>query len=176
MRIGDKPDGYRLEKADKLYWNKLTMEISGKHISASVVHYLGQKPIDVSTKEWCIKKYLYRTNDASAARLVGQVLAQRCLQTGIMEVACFFTEEDRKKEKVNLFLKAIEDAGVALSEPSQVPLDWYIGTWSLPETPWDIHEGVDDNISLARKFRGFKIRTKKYMRRGEMLKEGTSDS
>jgi len=171
LRIGEKPDGYRLEKAGKQFWNKLTLEITGKHVSASVLHHLGQKPVDVTTKEWCIKKYLYKTNDASAARLVGQVLAQRCLQTGITEVACFFPEEDRKKEKVALFLKAIEDAGVALSEPSQVPPDWYIGTWSLPETPWDVHEGVEDNVILTRKLRGFRERTKRFMRPNEMLKD-----
>jgi len=155
------------------FWNKVTLDISTQHISASVVHFQGQKPVVVSTKEWCIKKYLYSTNDASAAKIVGQVLAQRCLQLGITEIGCFFSEEEQKKEKVKLFLKAIEDGGVALEEPTQavVRRDWYIHSWNLPETPWDVHEGVDDNISLSKKLRGFTVRRIQKAKAREMMKD-----
>jgi len=176
LRIGEKPDGYRLEKLGRSYWNKVTLDISSKHITASVVHFQGQRPVHVSTKEWCIKKYLYSTNDASAAKIVGQVLAQRCLQAGITEIGCFFSDEERKKEKVQLFIKAIEDGGVALTEPTQTgSRDWYIHAWNLPETPWDVHEGVDDNIDLARKLRGFTVRRVASPKSREMLKDVYKD-
>jgi hypothetical protein len=42
------------------------------------------------------------TKDASAARAVGDVLAHRCLQAGITDIACFLSEEDRKKDKVRV--------------------------------------------------------------------------
>lgn len=43
---------------------RVTLEISSKHITAEIVHHLGQKPISVSTKEWCLKKYLYRYSNS----------------------------------------------------------------------------------------------------------------
>lgn len=92
---------------------------------------------------------------------MGQVLARRCLQSGITDVACFFPEEDRSKEKVNVFLQAFEEGGVALSEPSQVTTDWNIHHWEPRETPWDVHEDVDDNVDIAAKMRGFKERKRK---------------
>ncbi|ODN04316.1 39S ribosomal protein L18, mitochondrial [Orchesella cincta] len=158
LRIGEKPKGWCFEKEDKKFWNRVTLDISSRHISASIIHYLGQSPVMASSKEWCIKKYLYSTNDACAAKLVGQVLAQRCLQAGITEVACFFTPDERKKEKVSLFIKAIEDFGVGLMEPPQILPDWNVNHWEIPETPWDIHEDVDDIYSSASKYRGYKIR------------------
>jgi len=74
-------------------------------------------------------------------------------------------------------MKAIEDGGVALTEPTQtvVRRDWYIHAWNLPETPWDVHEGVDDNISLTRKLRGFTIRRVKSPRWKEGLKDVMKD-
>lgn len=107
---------------------------------------------------------------------MGQVLARRCLQVGITEVACFFPDEERKKEKVDMFLKAIEDGGVALSEPNQVPPDWHVSGWNLPETPWDVHEGVDDNVLLARKLRGFTIRNRKKPPAKDMLKKDRKET
>ncbi|CAL8096643.1 unnamed protein product [Orchesella dallaii] len=168
LRIGDKPDGWRFEKEDRKFWNKVTLDISAKHITATIKHYFGPSPVVVSTQEWCIKKYLYSTNDASAAKLVGQVLGRRCLQAGITEVACFFTEEERKKEKVSLFLKAIEDVGIGLTEPSQITPDWNVNHWEIPETPWDVYEDVDDTFSPAVKLRGYAIRKHQHPKRRHM--------
>jgi len=44
--------------------------------------------------------FLFSTKDATAARAVGQVLAHRCIQAGITEIACFFPKEEREKDKV----------------------------------------------------------------------------
>jgi len=43
----------------------------------------------------------YSTRDAAAVEAVGLVFAQRCIQSGILELYCGFTEEDKKKQKVS---------------------------------------------------------------------------
>lgn len=42
--------------------------------------------VSASTKEWAIKQFLRSTTDLNAATAIGQVLAQRCLECGLLEV------------------------------------------------------------------------------------------
>ena len=44
---------------------------------------------------------------------------QRCLETGITEVFLQISDEDLKKERMRMFLDAIKDTGVALTEGEQ---------------------------------------------------------
>ena len=89
MRIARKPVGYHLEKPGREFWNKysiiliinyvlklselqnltqpfiyftfrLKVDVSGKHVEASVTHFKNGPFITVSTKEWALKKQLYR--------------------------------------------------------------------------------------------------------------------
>ena len=42
----------------------------------------------------------FSTRDSAAVEAVARVFAQRCLESGILEVYTEYTEEDREKEKV----------------------------------------------------------------------------
>lgn len=64
------------------------------------------------------------------------MLAQRCLQAGILEVNCFI-KPPNPDGKVALFIEALKDGGVSLIEPQQYkpsyPWDQY-----RPEKPWEV--------------------------------------
>merc|ERR1712098_756175 len=51
--------------------------------------------------------------------VVGEVISQRCLETGVSEVYLSVSEEDRAKEKMVKFIKVIEESGLSLTEPDQ---------------------------------------------------------
>jgi len=138
LRIADKPQGWELDQEGRSYWNKVTLDITGRHISGRIHHKDGKVPISASTEEWCIKKYLYSTKDTSAAKAVGQVLADRCIRSGITEVACFFPEDEKKKEKVAVFLSSLEEKGISLIEPPQMYVPWALNYPYLDEKSWEV--------------------------------------
>ncbi len=54
-----------------------------------------------------------------ALDIVGKVVGQRCLETGVLEVALQIDDEDLKKEKMKDFVKAIRSTGLILTEGKQ---------------------------------------------------------
>lgn len=48
--------------------------------------------VSASTQEWAIKKYLRSTLDVPAAKLIGRILAQRCLESGMLELHSSYEE------------------------------------------------------------------------------------
>jgi len=60
--------------------------MSTRHISARVIHNNGSEVVAASSKELCIGRYLYKTNDCSAAYNVGRVIAYRCKNAGLTRV------------------------------------------------------------------------------------------
>jgi len=149
LRIADKATGWDLEVQDRSYWNKLVVDLSSRHINVKVVHVFGRTPVSVSTKEWCIKQFIYNTRDDVAAKTVGDVLGHRCLQLGITELACFLPEEERKKEKVSIILSALQEAGISLEEPSQIIIPWDLNYPTLPEKSWTVYEDFEDKLDAA---------------------------
>lgn len=81
--------------------------------------------MEASTKEWAIKKQLYRTTDTAAFTNLAQVLAQRCQEMGLTQVESFL--EVREGGKVHKFLQTLEANGVKLKEPERY----------MPARPWD---------------------------------------
>ncbi|XP_072379039.1 large ribosomal subunit protein uL18m [Diabrotica undecimpunctata] len=138
LRIGYKPDGYHLDAPGKRYWHKLLINVSGKYIRASIQHFQNGEIISASTSEWSIKKQLYRTIDTCAYTNLGRVLAQRCLQAGLIEISCFI-KPSRPDDKIALFLKALEEGGVSLTEQPQykASMPW---DQERPEKPWEVTE------------------------------------
>ncbi|KAJ8916625.1 hypothetical protein NQ315_000270 [Exocentrus adspersus] len=138
LRIGYKPDGYHVDNPGKRYWHKLELKSSGRYVTATISHFQNGEVVKASTLEWAIKKLLYRTLDTSAYVNLGRVLADRCLQSGIIEVDCTI-EPPIPNGKVAQFLKAVEDGGVVLKEPPQYkpsrPWDQF-----RPEKPWEVTE------------------------------------
>lgn len=67
-----------------------------------------------------------------------KVLAQRCLQTGIIEVGCFF-KPPKENGKVASFLQALADAGISVTEMAQYKPN-YPWDQHRPEKPWEVTE------------------------------------
>ena len=53
---------------------------------AHIEHHSGKEVVSASTMEWAIKKQLRSTVDVAAMEAIGRVLAQRCLECGLLEV------------------------------------------------------------------------------------------
>ena len=123
MLIGKKPRGFDLENKSRNFWNKLELEITNNHTTAVVTHWTGRIVAKASTREWPIRQFLYNLTDQAALKVVGQVISQRCLETGVSEVFLQVSEEDREKEKMVKFIDVIEQSGLSLSEP-----DMYVPT------------------------------------------------
>ena len=117
MLIGAKPEGWSLENKPRQFWNKLELEISNGHTTAVVTHWTGRVVARASTQEWSIRQFLYNLTDGAALKVVGQVISQRCLETGVSEVYLDVSNEDRGKEKMVKFIDVIEQSGLSLSEP-----------------------------------------------------------
>ena len=69
-------------------------------------------------QEWSIRQFLYNLTDQAALKVVGQVISQRCLETGVSEVHLEVSQEDREKEKMIKFIDVIESSGLSLKEAS----------------------------------------------------------
>ena len=50
MLIGKKPRGFDMENKTRQYWNKLELEISGAHTTATVTHWTGRVVARASTQ------------------------------------------------------------------------------------------------------------------------------
>ncbi|XP_046387109.1 39S ribosomal protein L18, mitochondrial [Ischnura elegans] len=137
IRVAYKPKGYHVDKPGRDFWHKLVLTHSGRHITARVVHYTGPTVLSASSKEWCIKKYLYRTNDVSAYVNVARVLSQRCLESGIIEMKTEYVDELPRTEKLSSFFNAMMENGISLTEPER-----FEGhkPWDMdrPEKPWEV--------------------------------------
>lgn len=117
MLIGKKPRGFDLENKSRNYWNKLELDITNNHTTATVTHWTGRVVAKASTTEWPIRQFLYNLTDQAALKVVGQIISQRCLETGVSEVYLEVSEEDKTKEKMVKFIDVIEQSGLSLSEP-----------------------------------------------------------
>ncbi|XP_054289965.1 39S ribosomal protein L18, mitochondrial-like [Macrosteles quadrilineatus] len=138
LRIAHKPVGWFLEKPGKTYWNKLVVKTnrSARSVTGEVVHNSGTVVVSASTKEWALAKQLYSLGDTAAYVNLARVLAQRCHETGISEVACFI--ERKPDTKVEAFLQELEKEGVTLSEPEEYehPRPTQL---VKPEKPWEVY-------------------------------------
>ncbi|XP_055374851.1 39S ribosomal protein L18, mitochondrial [Condylostylus longicornis] len=122
-----KPQGYHLEKPGRSYWHKLELIISQRYISAYIRHFQNGIVISASTKEWAIKKQLYKTNDTCAYINLGRVLADRCLKSGLTEMYCDHNTNSDGNTKLNKFIKILEENGIQLKEKDRF----------IPPEVWD---------------------------------------
>jgi len=122
-----KPKGYHLEKPGRTFWHKLELQTSQHYVSANIRHFQNGIVLSASTKEWAIKKQLFKTNDTCAYLNLARVLADRCLKTGLTEMYCNIETSESGNTKVDKFLKTLEENGVKLKEK-----DIYV-----PPQPWD---------------------------------------
>ena len=142
---GYKPTGFSSDKGTRKYWNALQLAISGQHTSASVTHWTGRTVCSASTNEWAIAKFLYSNTDLSAVKIVGKVLGQRCLETGISHVKLLVDEKVMEKDKMKIFVEAIKNTGLNLEEGEQFQANHPFGSTNLMNSrsvtkikPWEI--------------------------------------
>ncbi|KAF5294349.1 hypothetical protein FQR65_LT10802 [Abscondita terminalis] len=138
LRIAYKPDGFYVDKPGRCYWHKLHLDQTDRHVSASLIHYENGSVLKVSTREWAIKKQLYKTTDTSAYINLARVFAQRCIESGLTEFLCDL-QPVNENGKVAQFLKTLKESGLKLSEPEQLKTV-YPWTRERPEKPWKIYE------------------------------------
>lgn len=132
------------------------MKSNSQCVTAEIVHFRNGSVLQASTSEWVLRKHLYKATDTSAyinlARVIDdnnsdfleiitkvsfQVLAQRCLESGLTEMLCTINPEPNGK--VEKFLKTLQSEGVRLEEAEQYkparPWDK-----DRPEKPWEVTE------------------------------------
>lgn len=135
LHIAYKPSGYHLEKPGRSFWYKLELNVSGRYITAGVRHFQNGPVVTASTSEWAIKKHLFKTKDTAAFINLARVLAARCLQSGITEMACNI--EAVPNGKLDKFLNTVRENGVTLTEHDRfkAALPWDV---NRPEKPWEV--------------------------------------
>ncbi|XP_041457133.1 39S ribosomal protein L18, mitochondrial-like [Lytechinus variegatus] len=120
MAVARKDKGWSQSYPRKDYWHKLFVSKTNRHITAHIEHIKGNIVVKASTKEWAIKRHLYSTSDVSASENLGRVLAQRCLESGISFIHVNMKNEEKDKERMTVFLSALEEGGLVLGEPRSV--------------------------------------------------------
>ncbi|CAD1479585.1 unnamed protein product, partial [Heterotrigona itama] len=138
LRIARKAIGYVLDKREHGYWHKLNVSPSKRYIMAEICHFENGQIITASSKEWGLKKQLYSTTDIIAYKFVGQLLAQRCLESGISEIyidKAFLTAGN----KVQALINTMVENGICIEEPERYKHP-KPNSWNYPEKPWETYE------------------------------------
>lgn len=121
---------------------RLNLVTSGKFVTAQLEHFQNQVVIEASTSEWAIKKQLYKTSDFSAYVNLARVFAQRCLESGIIEMRCDMINP-QEGTKVEAFLNTLKDNGILLKEPGEIrpqkEVNYYKGRNTKPYGDWEEH-------------------------------------
>lgn len=106
-----------------------------------MVHFENGPIIEASTSEWCIKKQLFKPSDTAAFTNLAKVFAQRCLESGFIEMRSDLTPAEGGK--VDGFLKVLKDMGLLLWEPipvkPQLEVNHYVGRKEKPYGDWEEH-------------------------------------
>lgn len=95
----------------------MEFENTGQFLTGRVVHNTGRILVTASTSEEAICKLGVGKNDKTAANVVGSLLAQRCLQSGILFVDLPRELSQQKSEKARSFVQGLKEHGLRLKEP-----------------------------------------------------------
>lgn len=118
---------------------RLNLTATGKYITAQMVHFEQGPIVEASTSEWAIKKQLFKTTDMSAYTNLARVFAQRCLESGFIEMKC--TLKKSQGEKIGAFLDTMRASGVLLKEPGEVRtsklVNHFAGRKEKPYGSWE---------------------------------------
>ncbi|CAL7949297.1 unnamed protein product [Xylocopa violacea] len=137
LRIARKPIGYALDKPKYQYWHKLVLTPSQRYITAEIHHFENGPVLRASTQEWGFRNQLNSTNDVKAYTLVGRVLAQRCLESGILEI--HFDKSLINGRRVHSLVDILVENGITLQEPERYKHPKASFRYR-PEKPWESFE------------------------------------
>lgn len=106
-----------------------------------MVHFEQGPIVEASTSEWAIKKQLFKTTDQSAYVNLARVFAQRCLESGFIEMKCHLKKT--QGEKIGAFLDAIKASGIVLKEPGEIAtskqVNHFEGRKEKPYGSWEAY-------------------------------------
>lgn len=101
-----------------IFSSRLVITHTNRHTEAYIEHYSGKTVITASTREWAIRQFLKSNVDTAASQFIGKILAQRCLEFGLLEVHSKY-EEDGLSQKIKSILEGLKTAGISLKEPER---------------------------------------------------------
>ncbi|KAG7328791.1 hypothetical protein KOW79_006965 [Hemibagrus wyckioides] len=120
MAIAVKDRGWETVWPKREYYHRLVLKRSQHHVSAAVFPRDSDVPVlTCSTQEWAVKKQLSSTHSVAACRAVGDVLAQRCCEAGIIRLFYREVPWTFRSDAVQTFWTAMKEGGVLLSEPKR---------------------------------------------------------
>ncbi|XP_044531688.1 39S ribosomal protein L18, mitochondrial isoform X1 [Gracilinanus agilis] len=120
LALARKERGWATVWPPRAYWHRLRVNRTQHHIEAFVEHSSGDVVVSASTREWAIKKHLYRTRNVNACENIGRVLAQRCLEAGINFMVFYPTPWEASSESIQRLQEAMKEGGVELKEPRRI--------------------------------------------------------
>ncbi|XP_068128653.1 large ribosomal subunit protein uL18m [Hyperolius riggenbachi] len=120
LALAVKDRGWGTMWPTRAYWHRLRLERSHHHVTAYVEHANGKIVLSASTREWAVKKQLYRTTDVMACQNIGRVMAQRCLEAGIHYMVFREIPWVYRSESVQQFRKAMTEGGILFTESPRI--------------------------------------------------------
>lgn len=116
-----KPEGFWLDRNPFTDWNRLIFKQKGQYLYATLVHRSGRTLIEASTKEPGLSKYFRSPTTVQATRILAQVVARRCLQSGYLTVGTDSTDGlEQKRLKLETFYEVVLESGLQLKEPPEI--------------------------------------------------------
>jgi len=124
MCIAKKRKGFPLEITSREYYHKLFIEKSARYVTGRIEHSTGKTVVKASTSEWAIRKFLPSTKNVAAVENIGRILAQRCLECGILHVHVAPPPKGQEPSQMEkLFLTTLEKNGLKLQEEAVIERD-----------------------------------------------------
>jgi len=106
------PPGFQTSSKKMDFVHRLRLTFSGRFVKADVDLGDGAIVLSTNTQEWHLERQLYSTVDKTAARVVGEVMAQRLLESGITRV--YWDIGDKKYHgRVKEFIDAVVAGGIS---------------------------------------------------------------
>jgi len=114
----------------RAYYHRIYVDKTQKHVTVYLEHYYGRIVFAVSTKDWKIRRQLYKGNDVSACKNLGRLLAERCIRSGISCAQWSMPQQVYdESESIRAVYDAIAETGFALEEPDKIQLGHKLPHW-----------------------------------------------
>ncbi|KAG7458514.1 hypothetical protein MATL_G00220950 [Megalops atlanticus] len=118
MALAVKDRGWSTVWPSRQCHHRLVFSRSQHHVTAEVFSPGSVAPVlSCSTREWAVKRELGPTRAVAACQAVGEVLAQRCREAGLLRVTFRAIPWQFRSQAVQKFRTAMKEGGVILSEP-----------------------------------------------------------
>ena len=105
---------------------RLVFERDGAFLMSKVVHSSGKELLSISTRNRSLREFLRYPSSVHAARNLGIVVSNKCLQCGIMALR-HYPNQPKLSEKEKAFLNAVNESGVELKEVDVIKQKEYPG-------------------------------------------------